>query len=361
MTTKEKVLQRLAQAQGQPVSGETLATECGVSRAAIWKAVSTLRTEGCQIEGTPNGGYVLGDDDVFTQEIFAETFSTCFPEFSNCHIKCFKEIDSTNTYAKRVLAECGNLRNADGSLTPAGEKYNRSIFVAEKQTAGRGRMGRTFVSPDKTGIYISVVYAPAGGIKDPARITVCTAVAVCRTLKKLYGGCGVQPQIKWINDIFAGGKKICGILAEGVANFESGMIESAVIGIGINVKSSSAFSGKLADIAGSLEEVMKDSKNAQVSRVRLAAEVAGQVFSILEEDAESAASHARIISEYKEASFLLGQKITVFPLIGYDKSSYKAVATDIDENAGLVVTLADGTTRTLQTGEVSLKSDEFVT
>ena len=147
MTTKEKVLKLLVEAKGRAVSGEVLAAECGVSRAAVWKAINSLREAGSSIEGTTNGGYVLADNDVFTPELFSETFSNRFPELSDCHIECFKEIDSTNTYAKRLLAECGNLRDSSGQLTPAGKKYHKAVIVAEKQTAGRGRLGRTFVSP----------------------------------------------------------------------------------------------------------------------------------------------------------------------------------------------------------------------
>ena len=347
MTTKEKVLKMLVEAQGQAVSGEVLAAECGVSRAAVWKAVKTLRESGTSIEGTTNGGYVLGDNDVFSSEIFSDAFSSRFPDFSECHIECFKEIDSTNTYAKRVLAESGNLRGPDGSLTDAGKKYHHAVIVAEKQTAGRGRLGRTFVSPEKTGIYISVIYAPQGGITNPARLTACAAVAICRAIKEY------NPQIKWINDIFVTGKKVCGILAEGVANFESGMIESAVVGIGINIKKNkTAFDGELADVAGTLE----DASDVQLSRAQIAAEIAGQVLKIFEEDASSEAAHKAIIKEYKEASFLIGRELTVFPLIGDQKSGYKATATDIDENAGLIVTLSDGTKKTLTSGEVTLKS-----
>ena len=99
----------------------------------------------------------------------------------------------------------------------------------------------------------------------------------------------------------------------------------------------------------------------KLNRCQLAAEIIGQVLKILEEDFKSPAAHKKIIKEYKDASLLIGKKITVFPLIGDEKSSYKATATDIDENGGLVVTLKDGSKRTLQSGEVSLKSGEFVT
>jgi len=368
MTTKEKVLKMLVDAKGQAVSGEKLAAECGVSRAAVWKAVKALREAGSTIEGTTNGGYILADNDIFTPELFSETFSTRFPELSDCHIECFKEIDSTNTYAKRLLAECGNLRDAAGQLTEAGKKYHRAVIVAEKQTAGRGRLGRTFVSPEKTGIYISVIYAPKGGITNPARLTASAAVAICRAIKnilnKLPEVCRLEPQIKWINDIFFGGKKVCGVLAEGVANFESGMIEAAVVGMGINIKKNkTAFEGDLADVAGTLEDALSqtspDAPAPSISRVQLAAEIAGQVLKIFEEDASSPEAHKAIIKEYKEASFLLGQELTVYPLIGDEKSSYKATATDIDENAGLIVTLKDGSRKTLTSGEVTLKSSSL--
>ena len=368
MTTKEKVLKLLVEAQDQAVSGEVLAAECGVSRAAVWKAVKALREAGSSIEGTTNGGYVLADNDIFTPELFSETFSTRFPELSDCNIECFKEIDSTNTYAKRLLAECGNLRDATGQLTEAGKKYHKAVIVAEKQTAGRGRLGRTFVSPEKTGIYISVIYAPEGGITNPARLTASAAVAICRAIKSVLGrfptGITIEPQIKWINDIFVGGKKVCGVLAEGVANFESGMIEAAVVGMGLNIKKNkSAFKGELADVVGTLEDALSqtspETSTASISRIQLAAEIAGQVLKIFEEDSSSPAAHKAIIKEYKEASFLLGQELTVYPLIGDQKSSYKATATDIDENAGLIVTLKDGSQRTLSSGEVTLKSANF--
>ena len=367
MTTKEKVLKMLVEAKGQAVSGEVLAAECGVSRAAVWKAINTLREAGSSIEGTTNGGYVLSDNDVFTAELFKETFSSRFPKLADCHIECFKEIDSTNTYAKRLLAECGKLRDGEGQLTEAGQKYHRAVIIAESQTAGRGRLGRTFVSPEKTGIYISVIYAPKGGITNPARLTASAAVGICRAIKNIFGDSlktELLPQIKWINDIFLAGKKVCGILAEGVANFESGMIESAVIGMGINIKKNkTAFEGELSNIVGTLEDAFSqtspDASAPSISRLQVAAEIAGQILKIFEEDASGPEAHKAIIKEYKEASFLLGQELTVYPLIGDEKSSYKSTATDIDENAGLIVTLKDGTTKTLSSGEVTLRSNSL--
>ncbi len=378
MTTKDKVLEKLASAGGKPVSGEVLASECDVSRAAIWKAVSALRDKGFSIEGTPNGGYVLADGgDFCTTELFHKTFAREFPEYAENFTEWLAETDSTMTYAKRLLSECGNLRAADGTLTPAGKKYHGAVIVAESQTAGRGRLGRTFVSPDKTGIYLSVIYAPSGGITQPAPITAFAAVAVCRAINKLYG---INPSIKWINDIFVenGGKrkKAVGILTEGVTNFETQRIESAIIGIGLNIKPSKEFSGELDDIVGFIESAAKsnssgaecaDSADSEqgaqvashadahptVSRCSLAAEVAGQVLRIYSEPPE------KVMAEYKKLVFLIGQTLEVHPIIGDEKSVYTATAIDIDENASLVVQLKDGTTRKLSSGEVSLKSANF--
>lgn len=374
MTTKDKVLEKLVAAGGKAVSGELLASECKVSRAAIWKAVSALRKMGCTIEGSTNGGYVLSEEDICSPELFAQAFSDQFPEFKDCHTEWHKEIDSTNTYAKRLLSECGNLRTLEGSLTPAGQKYHQAVIVAESQTAGRGRLGRSFVSPDKTGIYLSIIYAPEGGIREPALITSFAAVAVCRAIKKLYKA---EPAIKWINDIFIdnGGvrKKVVGILTEGMTNFEMRRIESAIIGIGINIKPSKALQGELKDIAGFIEDQAEATKSAKakdealgkagapdqagatqaVSRCQLAAEVAGQVLKIYEEPKE------KVIAEYKKLMFLIGQKLEVHPIIGDEKSVYTATAIDVDENAELVVELEDGSRKTLSSGEVSLKSANF--
>lgn len=365
MTTKEKVLELLTQNKENSVSGEKLAEACNVSRAAIWKAVNSLRENGCNIEGTTNGGYMLsGVADVFSTEVFSSAFEKNFPQFTSIsaeskkevypsHIECFKEIDSTNTYAKKVLSEAGNLRSFDGSLTEAGKKYHRAIIVAESQTAGRGRLGRTFYSPSKTGIYLTVIYAPKGGIHDPAKLTAFSAVAVCRAIKKLYG---INSKIKWINDIFINGKKVSGILTEGFTNFETGQIESAIIGIGINISDNpDVFPEEVKKVAGSItgSEKLNESGEVSVSRCQLAAHVAGELLNVLEEEPLS------VMQEYKQMSFIIGQTVEVHPVIGDVSSVYMAKAVDIADDAGLIVELEDGSRRILNSGEVSLRSVLF--
>ena len=264
-----------------------------------------------------------------------------FPEFSHSYIEYFETIDSTNTYAKKLAAQ-----------DPV--KYHLAIITAETQTAGRGRIGRTFESPAGTGVYLSLIITPKGGITQPAVITASAAVAVCRAIKKLYG---VQPAIKWINDIYVQNdgvlKKAVGILTEGVTNSKIGQVESAVIGIGINIEPSADIEkSPVKDILGYLSKAPKIDDNPQPdtppSRARFIAQIAGEVFKILDEPL------ADIICEYKSLMFMLGQTLVVHPLIGDDKTSYTAKAIDIDENAGLVVELADGTTKVLSSGEVTL-------
>ncbi|MBQ0052049.1 MAG: biotin--[acetyl-CoA-carboxylase] ligase [Treponema sp.] len=349
MSTKEKVLSLLQNNIENPVSGEKIASECGVSRTAIWKAVNSLRQQGYQISGTTKGGYILKAlSDIFSKDSFSEYFSRNFAEYSDSNIEVFSEIDSTNTYAKRVLTEAGSLRLVDESLTEAGKKFHKSIIVAEMQTAGRGRLGRTFYSPSKTGVYLSIIYAPRGGITNPAILTAFAAVAVCRAVKKLFSA---EPKIKWINDIFVNGKKICGILTEGFTNFETMRIESAIVGIGVNIKDNpDIFPEEVKKVAGSIT----GNSAANASRCDLAAEIAGQFLTLMEGD------HSQIMKEYKESSFLIGQTLEVHPVIGDENSVYKAKAIDIDDNAGLIVELSDGSQKTLSSGEVSLKSYNFV-
>lgn len=350
MKTREKVLEILTQNAENPVSGEKLAEACGISRAAIWKAVKTLRDQGCNIEGTTNGGYVLhGTADIFSKDEVCRELCEFSQDFSSLHVETFSVIDSTNTHAKRILSECGNLRLPDGKLTEAGQKYHKSVYIAESQTAGRGRLGRTFISPSKTGIYLTLIYAPEGGITNPARLTALTGVAICRVIKRLYD---VEPSIKWINDIFVNHKKICGILTEGSTNFETGTIESAIIGIGINISDNpEVFPPDVATIAGSIKGADNSAKT--VTRSKLAAQVAGEVLKILEEDTAS------VMKEYKALSFMIGQKVEVHPIIGDETSVYSATAIDIDDNAGLIVQVEDGSTKTLSSGEVSLHSANY--
>ena len=129
-------------------------------------------------------------------------------------------IDSTNAEALRLLSAAQNVRDLD-----------QTVIAADQQSAGRGRLKRAFYSPAKTGVYFTAIYAPSAPIEDPALLTACAAVAVCRSLKEFFNA---DAKIKWVNDIYLNNKKVCGILAEGHLGSD-GKIRAAAIGIGINI------------------------------------------------------------------------------------------------------------------------------
>lgn len=344
MSTKDSILKILLKNQNSSISGEKLAEICNVSRAAIWKAVNNLRNEGYKIDGIQNGGYILkNSEEVFSAESFKNKFNKEFPEFAQNKVDFFSEIDSTNSYAKRILQNSGDFYDFSGNLTSDGKEFSNRIIFADSQTQGRGRFGRTFISPQKSGIYVSIIYAPKEGITNPGIITAFSAVAVSRAIKNVFN---IQPQIKWINDLYLNNKKICGILTEGIVDFERNKISSCVIGIGINIFQNKHFSEELKKIAGG---ILQNSEEISSNRINLLVQVCGQVLKIFSEN------KSHIIEEYKQNSFLIGKNITVFPVAGTQNNSYSAKVIDIDENAHLVIKTESEEIKSLESGEVSVK------
>lgn len=352
MSTKDAVLLALQNAGSAFVSGEALAAASGVSRTSIWKAMQALEKAGYCIEAVSNHGYrlIASPDPVDAAVIEARMRALGVQPGA---VSAFASIDSTLSESKRLEATVSAFRAADGSLTADGEALHRALIVAGQQTAGRGRLGRPFVSPANSGVYFTLVYAPRGGVTNPALLTAAAAVAVCRAVDALYG---VQSQIKWVNDIFAGGKKICGILTEGFVSMERGIVEAANVGIGINMRPM-GFTGTLSQIAGSLYEAAGCTKEAAaVSRNEL---VARAVSELLRLYAAEDAGVANMLREYRERSFLIGKAVQVNPVAGTTGNPYKATVLAIDDAASLVVQTESGETRVLQSGEVSLHSYDF--
>lgn len=255
-----------------------------------------------------------------------------FYQLSQSKVHFFKTIDSTNTYAKKLLEQADNICS-----------LNKNVIIAESQTAGRGRLGRKFYSPAQTGIYLSIIYVPDEKITNPAKITAFSAVALKRVIERLYK---VNPKIKWINDLYLNGKKIAGILTEGFVNYTSGTIDAAIIGIGVNIQNNAEIPQDLAAIVGSI-----CSNDNSITNARFIFEIVNEFFKIMSENSDD------VISEYKESSFILGTKITVHPVIESTDGIYDATAIDIDNEAKLIVKLADGSTKALNSGEVSLHSE----
>ena len=248
----------------------------------------------------------------------------------------FTTIDSTNAEALRRLAESQNVRELD-----------QTVIAADGQTAGRGRLKRAFYSPAQTGIYFTAIYAPENPIDDPARLTACAAVAVCRSLKDFFN---VEAKIKWVNDVYVDGKKVCGILAEGHLG-AAGVIDAAAIGIGVNIYPSD-FPADIAARAGAvLSNNCSQAQEGGDIRLDLARDVCQKLFDILGDSART----QEALKEYAELSFIIGKEITVIPVIGDERSAYSATVLGIDKNARLLVRLYDGSRRALSSGEISIK------
>lgn len=355
MSTKSAVFSALA-SSADFVSGETLAASCGVSRTSVWKAITALRAEGCGIAAVSNRGYRLIS---VPDKIDGAAIARRLTELGAPHgtVIGFDEIDSTLAESKRLCAAVGAFRDAHGDLTAEGANLHRALIVAGKQTAGRGRMGRPFASPPNSGVYFTLIYAPKNGVTNPALLTAAAAVAVARATDELFG---TRAQIKWVNDVFLGGKKICGILTEGVANFESGRIEAASVGIGINVRDM-GFTGELAARAGSIQEAAPDKERAaRVSRNDVVAHVVAHLLAFYDAaENDDLAAAAALMADYKARSFLIGRTVTVNPAAGLRGEPYRATVLDISDAADLIVQCADGTKKTLQSGEVSLHGTDF--
>lgn len=275
-------------------------------------------------------------------------------------IHLYPVVDSTNNVARQMLTEAikeAPLHHPNGSLTSHGRKIHGSLFLAEHQTAGRGRQGRSFYSPSSVGLYLSVIVVPPGGIQDPALITATAALAVCQALRQVYG---IEASIKWVNDIIHQGKKICGILTEGVADQTQGNIPAAIIGIGVNVaQSMKGFPQELEGIAGTV----LPPGDSRLQRNQLTAAIVQNLMKDLNmvwQQHKRPHAAGGIMEEYRRLSILKpGQTVKVYPLPDWDHQSYSATVLGIDHQARLQVQLEDGSQRLLDSGEVSLGSEEF--
>lgn len=318
MSIKNDVLKILNDANGKYVSGQQLGESLFCSRNAIWKAINSLKNDGFEIKSVTNKGYALIGNDVFS--------SVCIEKMLSCPAKIdvIKSASSTNDLVK-AAAENGT-----------DEGY---CIIAAEQTKGKGRLGRSFFSPN-SGIYMSILLRPVISPADSLMITTAAAVAVARAIDEV---CGKHCEIKWVNDIFLNGLKICGILTEAAMDFESGRLQYAVLGIGVNLAHpKDDFPSELKGIAGAIfsEPQSNSIKN------RLCAEIINNFFKFY-----SKLDKKEYMAEYKSRSLVIGRPIYV---IKHD-SEAKAIAIDIDDNARLIVEYEDGSKDAVSTGEISIR------
>lgn len=323
MGTKEKLLSLLEGSRGAYLSGEEIARRLSVSRTAVWKAVNALRSAGYEISGAQNRGYCL---DAHTDILSAQGIRHHL-EWDNLSLEVTPCADSTNALLRQ--------RAAEGAREGC-------VILSNQQTQGRGRLGREFYSPPDTGVYMSLLLRPRDLEPSQAvRITTMAAVAACRAIEAVSGK---QAAIKWVNDIFLSGKKVCGILTEGSYNLETGKLGDVVLGIGFNVyPPAGGFPEELADIAGSIfQNQVDEGKN------RLAASFLNHFLGIY----HSPNGYAR---EYRERSMVIGHAIRVLAPSG-ERAAY---ALDVDKDCRLVVRYDDGSVDTLSSAEVSIRDSGF--
>ena len=324
MTLKEYVLSVLNENKGSYTSGEELSKGMNVSRTAIWKAITSLREDGHKIEAVTNKGYMLiSPGDPISDTALRVALSNRY----RCNdIYIYDTVESTNTSAKQLAL--------DGA--PHG-----TVVIAHSQTAGKGRLGRSFFSPGN-GIYMSVIIKPDFDLSLSGLITTAAAVAVSEAIEET---CGVPALIKWVNDIYVSDKKVCGILSEGMTDFETGRIESIIIGIGLNT-SVDGFSEELLSIAGAVE--------GDYSKSVLAANTITKLLDLINNIDDRS-----FIETYKKKNLVIGRKITVYKgIYKHDPNeipSVSAYAVDIDNNGGLIVRYEDGSQETLNSGEISIR------
>lgn len=320
MTVKEHILKLLENNRGKYYSGQDIAEEINVSRAAVWKAVKQLQADGYRIDAVSNKGYCMSDDNDI---ISADSIKKYLTVPIN-NIEVYKTVTSTNDLAKQYALD----------LKPEG-----TVIVAREQTAGRGRKGRSFYSPSSTGVYISVLLRPELTAEKTLYITTAAAVAVAKAIEKISGK---EAKIKWVNDIFVDGKKVCGILTEGAIDFETGKMQYAVLGIGVNIKKpENDFPSEIQNIAGSVF----DTTEKEVSSI-IVAEILNNFMNYYKNLANKP-----FYEEYKKRMFLIGKHLTVYS----GKDSYPAVAIDLDKELSLIVKDENGNIKKLNTGEVSIK------
>ncbi len=320
-STQETLLRVLRRHGEEYVSGERLGEELQISRASVWKAMRRLEADGCRIEAVTNRGYrLIGESDRLTSYGIA----SFLPEESGISVEAFDEIDSTNLYGRRRLA-------GEGGAAP-----ERMLIAADRQTGGRGRRGKSFFSPAGCGLYLTLVLRRRQEAVRALPVTMAAAVAVCRTIREFSD---TDPKIKWVNDIWIGEKKVCGILTEAVSDLESGVIEAVIVGIGVNVHTpEGGFPEELAQIAGSVGSL-------KIPRSRLAAEIGSRLFAMMEDPASD-----RIFEAYREDSLVIGREIVWTG----DEGSRTGRVRDLNRQGNLIVDTEDGEV-ILAAGEISVR------
>lgn len=320
---RDDVLALLRQREGEPLSGEAMSRALGVSRAAVWKAMEALRQEGYEISSAPRRGYWLEKSpDLLSPGELSRPDRRVGRE-----LVCLEQVDSTNNEIKRRAVE----EVPDGLTVVAGE-----------QTGGRGRRGRSFVSPPGKGLYLSALLKPDCPLGEVPALTAWSAVAVCDAVEQV---CGIRPGIKWPNDVILDGRKLCGILTELELEGETAALRYVVAGIGVNLtQTEEDFGPEVAPVAISLAQAL--------GKAPRRAEMAAALLDALDKlDRDFPGQWDSWLERYRADCITVGRQIKV--LRGQEERIGTAVG--VDDTFALVVRWADGSEEALSSGEVSVR------
>lgn len=318
---KEEVLGYLKE-QADYVSGEQISKNLGVTRASIWKIINKLKEEGYTIESSTKKGYKLIETpNIITKE---EVLSVMTTQSLGRDIRYFNEIDSTNEEAKR-LARLGELEGV--------------TVIADKQTAGKGRLGRVWDSPSGTNIFMSILLRPQIKPDKASQVTLIVGLAMCEVIREVTN---LEAQIKWPNDIVVNGKKVCGILTEMSAEIDA--INYIVVGIGVNVNHTD-FPGNLPYATSLKIEGQREYQRRDIIKAFF------EKFEPYYMAYKKSPTLEMILPTYKRYCITLADKVKIIDSI----KEYIATPLDVTSDGSLVIRTEDGEEKTICSGEVSVR------
>lgn len=316
-STKNLVLKQLLKQRDTWVSGDDLASQIGVSRESIWKAINSLKRQGNDILSRKNLGYRYSGNpflDADTIDFYSDH------HFEN-KIIVFKETTSTQDMAKQYLS-------THTISSPV-------IFLADHQTKGYGRRGRSFYSPAQTGLYLSIILPnPDHQLFQVGLLTTSISVVIARVLEQFYPE--KKFQLKWVNDVYLDQHKVAGIITEAVLDLESSTAAHFILGVGINL-STQDFPEDLGQIAQAIDPTIK------VDRNQLAA-------ALIQHITKTAVNYTApdLLKEYRKRSLILDKKVT----LQLGNTSVFGTAKQIKDDGGLVIQDDHGKLHTFNSGEV---------
>lgn len=322
---KEKILNLLRTSRSGFLSGEELARKCGISRTMVWKHIQALEKDGFMIEAMPSQGYrIVSEPDLLREHDIKQRLKT---KLIGKELHLLPEVASTNTFGMELASK--------GS--PEG-----TAIIAETQTRGKGRLGRTWISP-KGNLYLSVILRPDIPLHKAPLITLMGAVAIASAIN---AACNIRPSIKWPNDIFVSNKKVGGLLTEMSA--EQDRIKHIVLGIGIDVNMDLAVlppEVRAQTTTLALESGQRVDRTQLLRHILASLEEWYQVY--LRND-------AGVLSEWEKFNMTIGNRV----MVSGQGDVLEGLAQGIDSEGRLILRLDDGSLKQVAAGDVTLKPNQ---